>query len=105
LCHAVRKWHNRDRSQVNSTVYGCSVVILVRPCIQSCIICFLSLDYIYPIMHYLLVTAGLSAVVCICKSTFITKLYAFFNCTISFVSWHYNYVCITFMIDLYATVC
>jgi hypothetical protein len=46
LRYAVRKWHNRDRSQVTATVYGCSVVILVRPCIQSCIICFLSLDYI-----------------------------------------------------------
>jgi hypothetical protein len=43
-------------------VYGCSVVILVRPCIQSCIICFLSLDYIYPIMHYLLVTTGFPTV-------------------------------------------
>jgi hypothetical protein len=44
LCHAVRKWHNRDRSQVTATVYRCFIVILVSPCIQSFIICFLSLD-------------------------------------------------------------
>jgi hypothetical protein len=56
-------------------------------------------------MHYLLVTAGLPAIVCICKSTFITRLYAFFNCTISFVSLDYIYVCITFMTGLYAAVC
>jgi hypothetical protein len=105
LGHAVRKWHNRDRSQVTATVYGCSVVILVRPCIQSCIICFLSLNYIYPIIHYLLVTAGFPVVFCICKSTFITRVYAFFNCTLSFVSWHCIYVCITFMTDLYVAGC
>jgi hypothetical protein len=29
LCEAAKKWHNRSTTNVSTTIYGCSIVVLV----------------------------------------------------------------------------
>ena len=38
LCDAARRWHRRDRTKVSTTIYGCSIVILVS--VHLSLFCF-----------------------------------------------------------------
>jgi hypothetical protein len=53
ICNAARKWHERSTTNSSTMIYGCSIVVLVRP------LCLFDYDTSSPLSIFILLTCPL----------------------------------------------